>query len=208
MSLSVDPVFSLLKSKFICGWRDISGERYCGKSGSHAATNPAAITTNGAGPHNTQLFILASDGTVLHCLPGYWNPTDLALEIALAEKLNAVRTDASLSTDAKNAKFSELHLAHLAAHPQAMIDRSVMQGFDKKFENKRAARSDCLIRDDSRDHRRPSRKPDEFKTTDWIMHERMAARPFLAMTAFDTQAYVDYGRPKYDKKKLDGCTHE
>ena len=47
----------------------------------------AVFTTNGAGPHNIQMFVLAPDGTVLTCLPGYWQSDDLAGELNLAEDL-------------------------------------------------------------------------------------------------------------------------
>src|SRR6185436_3292777 len=46
--------------------------------------------------HNIQLFMLSADGTVLHCLPGYWETHDLASEIKLAEDLNKVWLDPSL----------------------------------------------------------------------------------------------------------------
>ncbi|HVY63124.1 MAG TPA: hypothetical protein VHF22_15810 [Planctomycetota bacterium] len=208
MSLSDPQVLSLLRGHFVCGWKNIEGEAYAGKSGDHMPSNPAVRTTNGAGPHNTQLFILASDGTVLHCLPGYWDPRDLAREIGLASQLNAVWRNGALTREQKDARFRELQLAHLATHPQDMVDRSVMQGFDKKFEQRRrGATSDCILREGSRmPALRPSRprQQDEFKTTDQILHERMAARPFVKYADFDVARFSDYGRPKYDKK-MDEC---
>ena len=153
----------------------------------------AAYTTNGAGPHNVQLFMLAADGTVLHCLPGFWETHDLAHEIRFAEELQKVWLDRSLSRAEKDAKFKQMNLNHIEGHSQEMVARSQMQGFDKKFEDKRAAVSDCLVPGkDGRDH---------FKTTDRIIHERMAARPFVAYDQFDVAKFSDYGRPKYDKKK-------
>jgi hypothetical protein len=209
VSLSDPSVLALLKSKLVCGWKDIEGQGYAGRSGEHQPTNPAARTTNGAGPRNMQVFFLAPDGAVLHCLPGYWDPKDLAHEIAFAEQLHRVYKDASLSRAKKDEKFRALHLAHLATHPQDMVDRSVMQSFDKKYEEKkRAATSDCILREGSLEPRlRPSRsrQQDEFKTTDQIVHERMAARPFVPYEQFDVARFTDYGRPLYDKKKLDGC---
>lgn len=194
MSLSAEPAFSLLQTKFVCGWRDISAEPYCGKSGKHDLDNPAVVTTNGAGPTNTQLFILSADGTVLHCLPGFWDARDLACEVQLAEQLNNVWLDSSLSKEDKDARFREMHLAHLKKHSADMIKRSSMQGFDKKFEEKRGDASDCLL---------PNPKdPDKhlYKTTDRIMHERIVNQPFTAFSKFDVAACVKYGRPKYDKK--------
>lgn len=193
----------------MCGFRDIAGETYAGRSGLHASANPAARTTNGAGPHNLQVFLLAPDGTVLHCLPGYWDPQDLAFEIAFAEQLWGVWRDSSLTRAQKDERFRALHVAHVDAHPQEMVDRSPMQSFDKKYETKkRPETSDCILREGSRQPRlrpRGKRQQDEFKTTDQIAHERMAARPFVPYAKFDTARFVDYGRPLYDKRKLDGC---
>src|SRR5947207_15647242 len=99
-------MLATLKSRFICGVRDITGEPWAGRSGIHAPDGQAFLADNGAGPHNLQLFILSSDGVVLHCLPGYWNPHDLAGEIQLAEKLNRVWRS-SLSRVEKDKRFSE-----------------------------------------------------------------------------------------------------
>jgi hypothetical protein len=193
VSLSEDPTLSLLQTKFVCGWKNISGESYCGRSGHYTPDMGAAYTTNGAGPHNVQLFMLSADGTVLHCLPGFWETHDLAHEIKFAEDLNRVWLDHSLSRAQKDEKFREMNLKHIDGHPQEMVARSQMQGFDKKFEDKRSAASDCVLPNkEGRDH---------FKTTDRILHERMAARPFVAYEQFDVAKFSDYGRPKYDKKK-------
>ena len=190
MSLSEEPTFSALQSKFVCGWRDIKDEPWCGVSGRYDPDNGAAWTTNGAGPHNIQLFMLSADGVVLHCLPGYWETHDLAGEIKLAEDLNKVWTNGSLSREEKDRRFREMHLKHLKDHPAEMVARSQLQGFDKKFEEKRREVSTCFT------------KEGEIKTTDRIMHERMAARPFVTFEQFDVQKYTDYGRQKYDKKRV------
>ncbi len=190
MSLSEDPTFGALQSKFVCGWRDISNEPWCGVSGRYDPDNGAAWTTNGAGPHNIQLFMLSADGTVLHCLPGFWETHDLAREIKLAEDLDKVWTDRSLTRAEKDGKFREMHLQHLKDHPREMVARSQFQGFDKKFEEKRRASSDCFTKDGA------------AKTTDRLMHERMAERAFVAFEKFDTEKYTDYGRQKYDKKRV------
>ncbi|MDA0839504.1 MAG: hypothetical protein O3B01_26790 [Planctomycetota bacterium] len=211
MSLSVDPVFSLLKSDFICGVRNIADQPYCGTSGKHAVGNPAVKTTNGAGPHNIQLFVLASDGTVLHCLPGYWAPQDLAHELKFAEKLNKLWLDSSLAREEKDDLFKSTQLAHIREHSSSMANRSRMQGFDMKFElKKRPDTTDTVLREDSIQpvHRTHSQKPARaeagskpvFKTTDQVVHERMAERPFVSYQEFDVADFSDYGRPKYDKK--------
>lgn len=205
MSLSQEPAFSVLKDELVCGYTDISKESYAGFSGKHEIGGQAINTTNGAGPHNLQTFVLASDGTVLHCLPGYWNPTDLVREIGFAARLHDVWTNPALSEGQKRTMFRNLHLAHHNEHPAAMVKRSKMQGFDQKYEAKhRLASSDTIL--DSRlaaqalvpGHPIPQAA---FKTTDQIMHDRMASRPFVPFSKFDTAAYVDYGRPKYDKNE-------
>jgi hypothetical protein len=191
----------MLEKDFVCGWRDISGERWSGVSGRYESDEGAVWTTNGAGPHNIQLFVLAPDGTVLHCLPGYWESHDLAHELAFAKSLLRVWQDESLSRAQKDAKFKSMNLGHLKDHSREMVTRSEMQGFDKKFEAKRESRSDCILREDSIQPRFRPRKDDRFKTTDQIVHERMAARPFVPYSEFDVEAYTDYGRQKYDKKQ-------
>jgi hypothetical protein len=224
VSLSKDPAFSLLKSDFVCGWRNIANEPYCGISSNHDTTNPAAITTNGAGPHNIQLFILAPDGTVLHCLPGYWDPTDLAYELKFAKELANVWSDTSLSRAQKDEKFRSMQLASIAQHPREMVRRSEMQGFDKKYEARKQT-SDCIVAADTpagearigaRKQAKMERMKEKgadsklatarFKTTNVIVHERMAERPFVPYADFDVAEFSDYGRPKYDKKRIDEGT--
>ncbi len=201
MSLSTDPAFSALKNNFVCGYRDISDQSYAGVSGLHKPTGQAINTTNGAGPHNLQLFILSPEGVVLTCLPGYWNSSDLVREMQLAVKLNEVWHNQTLTRSQKDAMFRQMHLSHVEQHPGDMVFRSKMQGFDQKYEAKnRLYASDCirnpsLITDPS-----AKKLPQEaFKTTDEIMHQRMASRPFQPYDRFDVAAYVDYGRPIYDK---------
>jgi hypothetical protein len=200
VSLSHDPAFSTLKNDFVCGTRDITGVPWSGFSGIHSLDAGAVHTTNGAGPHNIQIFILAQDGTVLTCLPGYWHPEDLAHEIELAKKLNGVWTDASLTLKQKERKFAELHLGHIDEHSRHMVRRSQMQGFDKKFEQKeRLMASDTILSTSGGKGGMPV-----FKTTDVILHERIARQPFRKYQDFDVVAFSDYGRAKYDKKEEGG----
>lgn len=208
MSLSQEPVFSELKSKFVCGAKDIENEPYCGVSGRHAPDGQGIVTTNGAGPHNLQLYILAPDGTVMHCLPGYWAPKDLKLELTLAEQLFQVWKDPRLSQTQKIQKFKDMQLAHISQHPSDMSRRSRMQGFDQKFEAKhRPYKSDTVL--DPKLAIQAVQSGDNkllntaFKTTDVIMHERMAQRPFRPYEQFDVAVYTDYGRQKYEKHEDD-----
>ena len=190
----------MLKNDFVCGTFNIVGQPYCGQSGIHPIDESSAVfTTNGAGPHNIQMFVLAPDGTVLTCLPGYWESDDLATELNLAKDLYKVYKDPALTMAQKKLKFTEMHLAHIKQHSPAMVKRSKMQGFDMKFEAKnRATTSDTIYSSTGGD---PKMGGIQFKTTDVIMHERMAMRPFLKYSQFDVAQYCDYGRPKYDKKE-------
>jgi len=190
VSLSQEPAVSTLKSYFVCGTHDISNESYAGASGRHDNFGNAIKTTNGAGPHNLQLFILAADGTVLTCLPGFWCPEDLVREMQFAASLNQVWINTSLSRSQKNQAFKTMHLAHIQEHPKAMSKRSHMQGFDAQYERQNRPNSDFLGRD-----------AQEPKTVDVVMHQRMAAHPFENYERFDVAAYCDYGKPMYDKEE-------
>lgn len=190
----------MLHDDFVCGTRDIAGVPWSGFSGVHPIEGGAVFTTNGAGPHNIQMFVLAQDGTVLTCLPGYWDPRDMATELVLAQDLNKVWTDSSLSLDQKKAKFSETQLGHITTHSLAMKNRSRMQGFDQKFEAKeRMYSSDTILSSTGGKMGLPL-----FKTTDVIFHERLARQPFVKYQDFDIVSFSDYGRAKYDKKEEGG----
>jgi hypothetical protein len=206
VSLSQEPAFSALQNEFVCGVRDISNEPYAGLSGRHETGGNAVNTTNGAGPHNLQLFMLSADGTVLECLPGFWNPQDLLTEMKFANELNQVWLDSHASKSQKDQTFRQMQLAHVQQHPTAMTRRSRMQGFDQKWEAEhRLFNSDTIAHPGmiSQNMLMPGGMlPQEaFKTTDQIMHERMSARPFVPINQFDVAAYVEYGKPKYDKNE-------
>jgi len=193
---------SYLQQNFVCGTRDITGESYAGVRGRHEVNGKAIVTTNGAGPHNIQMFMLAADGTVLHVLPGYWAPADILPEMELAKKLNQVWMS-NYSLNQKRQEFYRLQLAHASAHSSETRLRSEMQSFDKKYEAKHnlhtsdtilnpALAAACLTKG--------MQAPEgAFKTTDVIMHERMARRPFVPYTQFDVVAFSNYGKPFYDK---------
>ncbi len=209
MSLSQEPALSVLKNELVCGYRDISKEPYAGFSGAHPIDGNAAVTTNGAGPHNLQTFIMDPDGTVLHCLPGYWAPQDLVREVEFAGRLDDVWHDPHLSVAQKKQEFREMQLAHVQEHPRQMTMKSRMQGFDMQYEAKnRLYSSDTILNPqlavqvlDKDSGGMKMGAKDGFKTTDVIMHERMAQRPFINYNQFDVAAYADYGRPKYDKNE-------
>lgn len=205
MSLSQEPAFSYLKDNFVTGYKDITGASYAGVSGVHMPTGNAVSTTNGAGPHNLQTFVLAPDGTVMTCLPGYWAPQDLVSELKLGQDLYKVWSDKYLSRAEKDARFRQMQQDHFRSHSIQEQRRSRMQGFDQKYEAKnRLNTSDCIL--DSRlasTVLEKGMKPPmgAFKSTDQIMHDRMAQRPFLNYQQFDVVAYTDYGRPFYNKNE-------
>jgi len=84
-----------------------------------------------------------------------------------------------------------------------MVARSRMQSFDQKYEARhRLYTSDtiknpqAIIAAGGAEGMMPQ---SAFKTTDVLVHERMARRPFVPYAGFDTARFVDYGKPKYDK---------
>lgn len=174
-------------------------------SGRHTTFGNATNTTNGAGPKNLQLFMLSSDGTVLHCLPGFWNSRDLVYEMVFAAQLDELYKDRSLSRVDKASKFRQLQMAHTKEHSNAMKRRSRMQGFDQQYEAKNRLTTTDTIRDINlvkASLQSGSHIPGHaFKTTDQILHERMASRPFIHYTRFDVAKFSDYGKPIYDKNE-------
>lgn len=170
-------------------------EPYAGDSGRHKPNETAIDTTNGAGPHNIQLFVLTPDGTVLHCLPGYWNSADLAFELEFAERLGRIWNDHTLSRQQKNDLFARAQKDHIRLHPREMSERSKMQHFDVAVEVEK--KGDALQTNADRD----APAEERVKSTDCLMHERMAKRPFTAYAAFDVAAYSNYGSHFYDKNE-------
>ncbi len=188
----------MLKDDFVVGYRNIENQKYAGASGKHKPDETAVDTTNGAGPHNLQIFVLAADGTILTCLPGYWHAEDLAHEFGLAKELNAIWVNPELSLADKKAQFAKLQTAHIATHDPGMSKRSHMQGFDLKYEAKKPA-SDFFYNVRAVNPATGETPPRNVKTVDIVMHERMATHPFEPYERFDVAHYSDYGKPTYDK---------
>lgn len=174
------------------------GESYAGNSGTHKPTGNAVDTTNGAGAHNIQIFAMNPDGTVVHCLPGFWSAQDLVGELTLARKLNDVYMNHELSAELKSKQFAALQMEHIRQHPQEMADRSHLQGFDMKAEAHKP-NSDCIKDRSLLGEEWTAESCKAFKTTDVIMHERMSKRPFMTYGAFDVAQFADYGTDTYDK---------
>jgi len=200
VSLSQEPAYSDLKNHFVCGYRNIMGERYAGNSGIHTTRGNAVDTTNGAGPHNIQMFVLNPDGTVLHCLPGYWNPQDLSNELSFARQLNNLYVNNSMSPADKVKTFGSMQLNHIRQHSPDMVARSKLQHFDMKFEaTHRLHTSDFIKNPSILDGTWSPSSAAAFRTTDEVIHERMAVRPFLSYSHFDVGRFADYGQHTYDK---------
>ncbi len=196
MSLSLDPAFSVLKDHYVVGWKNINGKKWVGTS--YGCDQPAVGMTNGAGPGNMQMFMLSPDGIVLHCLPGFWHPEDLEHELQMGRVLHRLWKSKS-STKAKRTMFKRIQLQTMRNLPRAMVTRSGWQGFDAANERNRlkmlktGRTRDTFFYKDG--------KPTRFKPTSTVVHERMAARPFVRFSRFDTAMFVDYGRKYYDNNQ-------
>jgi hypothetical protein len=199
VSLSTDPTLTLLKNDFVCGFKDISRKSWAGASGKHEPDETAVDTTNGAGPHNIQMFVLTPDGVVLHCLPGYWHSGDLASELQFAEKLNSVWKDPNTTREQKDKTFTQMQLRQISMEPPGMGKRSHLQGFDLKEEAKKRPNGGFFWNANAVDRSSGNTDPKNVKTVDIVMHERMAARPFLTYKEFDVPNFSDYGKNEYDK---------
>lgn len=209
VSLPVEPVFSMLRDEFVVGWKDIITEKFVGESHGYTVEQTSVGTTNGAGPHNVHLFVISPDGVVLHALPGFWHPEDLARELKLAQSLWRVWQDGSLDLAAKQAAFRKAQLDAIATASKQTLARSGWQGFDAKNELKRHAKGvdrDTLRRDADGELVLGKDGKPRVKNVYQIVHERIAARPFVPFADFDVHAWCDYGRTYYDNnKKVDGA---
>lgn len=192
------------------GYRNIAGETYAGDSGVHPFDGNAVDTTNGAGPHNLQIFILAGDGTVLTCLPGFWNKYDLLEELKLAEKLNALHCDRHIQGKDKAALAAAMHLAHAKQHGEETTERSHLQGFDQRhIYEQRNILTDCIKDSELLQNADEKQIPTgAFKTTDQIYHERMSKIGLLPYEKFDLPAYTNYGTSHYDRGESEASPHE
>src|SRR5688572_5987278 len=107
---------ALLKDRFVVGFDNIERESHVGLSHGYRPNQTAVGTTNGAGGRNVQLVAMASDGTVLHVLPGFWHAEDLVPELRLALEMHRLYTDDTSKESGRNAMFTALHRSHLRRH--------------------------------------------------------------------------------------------
>lgn len=177
----------LLGDKFLCGWKNIEKAEFAGRSTRHFTEAPAMNVNTCSGHKNVQMFFLTADGRVLHCLPGYWQPEYFLAEAKLALELDAIYRDEKLSKADKNDRFMMKHLARIKSSDKKLRYGSQLQGFDVHIEKRK--KSDFT--------RTEGPLKGGMKTVDQVMHERMAALPFVRFDRFDIPKYVDFGQKHY-----------
>jgi hypothetical protein len=201
VSLPDKAVLPMLKHDFVLGWKNIRREDYVGASFGYTKKHACVGTTNGAGAHNVQIFVLSPDLVVLHALPGFWHPDDLARELQFAKTLWRLWRDDTRTDAQKRNMCRRLQLTDLRFQPAVMYARSDWQEFDKSREG--AALSgdkdrDTFKHDDDGKVERDPRGAPVLKALNVLTHERMAQRPFLKFADFDFARFIDYGRKFYD----------
>lgn len=200
MSLPSDAVYPLLKNDFVLGWKNIRREEYVGDSFGYTKNQACVGTTNGAGAHNVQIFVLSPDLVVLHALPGFWHPDDLARELRFAKVLLRLWQDDTRTAAQKGEMYRRLQLTELRYQPAVMYARSDWQEFDKTREGAALAMKDrdTFRHTDGGKVVRDARGAPVLKALNVLTHERMAQRPFLEFADFDFARFIDYGRKFYD----------
>ena len=194
MTLGNYELVSELNRDFACGFGDISGSPLAGGSNKYNPDQDAVVTTNGAGAHNVQMFIMAPDGTVLHCLPGYWDPKDMLTELQLARDLDAV-WESNLPLAEKQKRFTQMHLQHIESHSEDMIARSQLQHFDRG----QAISALAKLTGESASTPDWTANKDASLTTDYLLHRELASQPFVNVRDFNLATLVDFGNSWYDK---------
>lgn len=202
----------MLQSDFEVGWFDIKREDYVGYSSGYSYKGHCAVgTTNGAGPRNVQIFILSSDKVVLHALPGFWAPEDLARELQFAKVLHRLWEDDNRTLAEKRDMCRRLQTLEPRNHPVETFARSAWQSFDARHERARRGERDTALEVVAplmsgtlagalRNATAMNIEPGQavLKPLNILVHERMAARPFVSFDQFDIEPFVDYGRMHYD----------
>ena len=108
MTLPSENILSLLESDFVVGWKNIARADYVGSSHGYTCKESAVGTTNGAGPRNTQMFVLSPGGVVLHALPGFWHPEDLETELEFSKAMHRLWKDKKRSKADKRKMASRM----------------------------------------------------------------------------------------------------
>lgn len=194
---------TLLKSDFVVGWSNIKKTDYVGYSKGYSKKHCAVGTTNGSGSHNVQIFVLAPDQTVIHALPGFWSPSDLARELRFAKTLLRLWNDESRDLAQKKDMYRRLQLAEVRYQPAETFALSAWQGFDSRREHQELAKTgerDTIMAVDqlSTEVYAGVEQQTQMKPINMVAHERMAARPFVPFAEFDVAEFIDYGLLHYD----------
>ena len=197
MTLPNEEVINLLRDDFVVGYRNIKKEVYVGNSNGYKKNQTAVGTTNGAGGRNVQLFVLAADLTVLHVLPGFWHADDLIEELRFANQLHRLWCEDRLDRKQKLRIAKTMRGTHVRGLSPHTIARSSWQSFDEReeMERYRSEPRDTIVLDDNG---RPKIRP-----VCHVVHDRMDTRVFTSFKDFDTETFVDYGRPYYDNNRMD-----
>jgi len=196
VTLPDERVYEMLQNDFVLGWSNNQREEYTGSSRGYHKQQTAIGTTNGAGGHNVQIFVLSADKVVMHALPGFWHPDDFVSELRFAQVMHRLWRDDSRSLGEKWTMFRRLHEARLKRPSPATTARSCWQGFDFRTELQRIAGGES--RDTAVVHygAQPTAKPINV-----LVHERLAMHPFEPFEAFDVGSFVDYGQRYYDNNR-------
>ena len=206
----------MLQSDFVVGWTNIRKSDYVGYSHGYHSKQTSVGTTNGAGPRNTQMFVLSPDLVVLHALPGFWHPEDLESELRFAKVVGKLWGDQSKSLEAKQKIYTRLHRREVFAQSPETFSRSQWQSFDSFTEWQRVEngeKRDTVLRNADGSPVLDGQNGYRMKPINVLVHERMARRPFVAWSEFDIEDFVDYGKLHYDlnqfektRKKFKGQT--
>ncbi len=205
MSLPNEEVLQILASDFVVGWSNIEKAEHVGLSHGYAPAQTAVGTTNGAGGRNVQILILSPDGVVLHALPGFWHPEDLAHELRFAKLAYRLWLDPDRSREDKEMMLRRMHERELLRQDPATVARSDWQGFDRWEEIRRCQEwpRDTVQTTAAGYPLKNERGLYELKPLNVLARERMMAQPFRSIADFDLEAFVDYGRAYYDNNRGD-----
>lgn len=193
MTLPDDDVINFLENHFILGHKNIHKDEHVGMSRGYSKTQHAVGTTNGAGGRNVQFLVIAPDGVVLHALPGFWHPEDLARELRFAKVAARLWEDDTRTRAQKDRMLVRLHLAEIRRQSPETYARSGWQDFDERTERARAQR-------EARDTVLTNALGEiiGMKPLNVLAHERVLQQPFVPFTEFDIGRFVDYGTLYYD----------
>lgn len=206
MSLPDPRVFDLLQDHFVVGWKNIQREEYVGYSRGYKPNQSCVGTTNGAGAHNVQLMVLSPDGTVLHALPGFWHPEDLARELRFGLAMHQLWNDQGKDRATKQRLFERMHQRAIRTQTDATTARSDWQGFDRHREAWRVRNGeerDTVVYGRNGEPKTLSDGGLLMKPINVLAHERMLQQPFRSIEDFDVVSFVDYGRYQYDLNRRD-----